>query len=388
MDRTSNRLLVDDGELLIPDVHGRLRDVRWIPPRLSAGEVASALHDVGRIRRMPDGPRLSNGERLLKMRSGAWSHPDADLDLDMDDVRLPILAAQIRTFQAVLPKAARVLTSLTFTLRDRVGHGASFMPSGGEGGELRFDRDPWAATELLHELGHALDATSYRGPGSQTGLGNDCWASMDPGDPVRELSNAAKERWVEGHGAGFLRRSAERKALAVLGPKAARAVLAGQTVPVDEAVLEIAARKQVPPRHNLIEVVREHRGEMLGPFGMQIVPKQLSRMASDLDVSMDVAQALLGPFTLLGIGVPMLRSETERRAHMNGIRRATLESRTKSYWLAPHEVFARLFDQVLRTEGLRRGLFAGIVSAPGDLDPYALAELTPAFWSLCALRGW
>jgi hypothetical protein len=91
------------------------------------------------------------------------------------------------------------------------------------------------------------------------------------------------------------------------------------------------------------------------------------------------------------VGLPMtVRTEADKQRHFQRYIPSEMRRKLSYYTLDRKELFARLIDQVLREEALRRGRpIRRIARArPDDVPLDLLPELEDDAWSVIRERGW
>ncbi len=225
---------------------------------------------------------------------------------------------------------------------------------------------PFAASALTHEIGHMIDYGQYTG-GGECMRGGDSWGSARDGC-LHTLAVAARDAWKPD--AGPLLDFTVRQRLRVLPASVVRRLDAGITL--DEATGLILKRAGVT--HGRLDAANYTM-----PFG----GFDARRYAADQDVPLAVAVVVAYAAQLLPVGVPISlydKSVKERERYMETLQRARIENAVRGYYLSLQEVFARLFDQAVRTRAVREGVWAGSQAHTADLSRKAFRELEPTFW--------
>jgi len=141
-------------------------------------------------------------------------------------------------------------------------------------------------------------------------------------------------------------------------------------------------------------------------FGYQGDPRKISRLLQEaaapfggvyrhtLDAQLDnpkLVDALMELSSMTPVGLPMtVRTEADKQRHFQRYIPSEMRRKLSYYTLDRKELFARLMDQVLREEALRRGRpIRRIARArPDDVPLDLLPELEDDAWSVIRERGW
>lgn len=240
--------------------------------------------------------------------------------------------------------------------------------------KIQIGREVTSADLLAHEAGHLVDFVTRVGE-SECMFGTDVYASTEPGR-LRDLVLVAREAFRRESEPLLLRLVAQRLSGA-LSPAQVRAVLRGRGVRV-----ETVLRRLGVPRDRVEQVF-----DYAMPFG----GFDSWRWLEDTGGSPRRATRVAAAMRLLPQGIPfrlMQESDEVRLRYSRTITETPARQAVHGYFLAAHEVFARMFDQAIRARAAERGFLAGSRRHELDLPEEVFAPIEADFWSLAAERGW
>jgi hypothetical protein len=240
-------------------------------------------------------------------------------------------------------------------------------------GQIDIGSDVGSADLLAHEVGHLFDSRSHRGSGECV-FGTDSWACREAG-PIREVTREARALFKK-TAAGAMEPRIQARLDTMLPRPFSRRVGRGEDVRIEEV---------------LAKIIPKHKVELAFDFALPFGGFDTGRFAAHTGASVAAASRVADAMRLLPMGVSLGAfglSEAERRADTRTIRRRVAERQVLGYFMASHEVFARLFDQAVRTRSAQLGRLAGSPTHSLDLPPDSFAQVEPAFWGMAEDLGW
>lgn len=344
-------IIVEDYNYIVDGHHraaaAALAGVTWHP--------VQELHRYGRETTEPPTPRGRSARRSRFRSVERVKHlPKVEA----------LVAAEADMVRALLPAAEGLLATTTLVV-GRPTDQAFFHPPD----KFLIGSTEWSADLMAHEIGHLFDSRAWRGAG-QCVFGTDRWGCREEG-ALRDVTRKAKSLFKRSS-SGLLESRVRAVLRAALPRPAARRVARGENLRIEAILADMVPEE--------FEVVSAY-ATPFGGFDVQ-------RFVAQTGTSAARAQKVAAAMRLLPIGVPLSLAGEEAEAFTRTVRRAEVERRVAGYFLASHEVFARLFDQAVRTRAARQGILAGSRKHPLDLPPEAFAEVEEPFWSVAEERGW
>ncbi len=368
----------------LPGPSGQTRAIAWYPPRVPPDHVrwtsafkrlSRALGDVGfrQVTADPKDPATCDIQAAIVLGQivalfGDWW---GERPPPITGERPPPITARL-----MAPADIRQLLegrNVALALNPHPGN-SWFKPSTLA---IEIGLDPMSLSSFVHEFVHLVDHLLYlkgKRHGDGDVFGGDVYASWiglrekNDSGPFAAVMGPAREaaRAQVGTLLPSLIRNTTRGWPAALDGVRDR-VLAGETVPIAEALdrLGIPAAQQ----DELISALS-------GFFLMDRTP--IDRICAAAGVDPAAVLALKRwlpqgtPFSLLEPG-----KERERVAYARGLVASHVERQLREYYLAPHEVFARLIDQAVRERAVAAGTWVGLGKRLGDLPAADLAALRP-----------
>ena len=268
--------------------------------------------------------------------------------------------------QQLLPVADDFYRRTALSLGNPYQDQAFFQP-----GRISLGSNVGSADLLAHEIGHLFDSSSRVSAG-ECMMGTDAYACREAG-PIKDVTLKARALFKE-TAAGAMEPRIRKHLDAMLPRPFSKRVARGEDVRIEEVLAQLVPK-------DAAEAAFSH----IAPFG----GFRTKWFAEETGTSMPKAKRVAAAMRLLPMGVSVhCRTAEERIAYTRTIRRRTAEDQIVGYFMASHEVFARLFDQAVRTRAASLGQLAGSLEHDLDLPPDVFAQIEPEFWGMAEDLGW